>query len=157
MIWCLWNLTFNLHFQKHNTGPIKVIIKIIPQTSIYANECSEGINIHVMPCVLFSNTIFQVHKQIQISYRHIVVQYIPLNIHMVLLCFVMFCVVILSDLLDIIWSIYPHLSWLLHWHWGNRMIAPVPVKEPWRIWIKPNHNNQNKARTGCKILGMYCI
>ena len=23
----------------------------------------------------------------------------------------------------------------LHGHWGNRMIAPVPVKKPWQIWI----------------------
>ena len=26
------------------------------------------------------------------------------------------------------------LSGLLHWHWGNHMIAPVPVKQPWNIW-----------------------
>ena len=25
---------------------------------------------------------------------------------------------------------------LVHWHWGNCMIAPVPVKQPWRIWVK---------------------
>ena len=29
---------------------------------------------------------------------------------------------------------YPYPSGLLHWHWGNHMIAPVPVKQPWRIW-----------------------
>ena len=29
--------------------------------------------------------------------------------------------------------IYP--SGWLHWHWGNHMIAPMPVKPPWRIWI----------------------
>ena len=32
--------------------------------------------------------------------------------------------------------VYPYFSGLLHWHWGNLMIAPVPVKQPWRIWIK---------------------
>ena len=25
---------------------------------------------------------------------------------------------------------------LLHWNWGNPVIAPVPVKQPWRIWVK---------------------
>ena len=29
----------------------------------------------------------------------------------------------------------PYPSGLLHWHWGNLMIAPVPVKQPWRIWV----------------------
>ena len=48
---------------------------------------------------------------------------------------------------------------LLHWHWGNRMIAPVPVKQPWRIWIKstntnPQHNSI-KIWTMCIILGIY--
>ena len=28
----------------------------------------------------------------------------------------------------IIWSIYPYFSGLLQWHWGNHMIAPVPLK-----------------------------
>ena len=32
-------------------------------------------------------------------------------------------------------SIYPYISGLLHWHWGNHMIAPVPVKQTWRIWV----------------------
>ena len=31
---------------------------------------------------------------------------------------------------------YPYASGLLRWHWGNRMIALVPVKQPWRIWVK---------------------
>ena len=29
--------------------------------------------------------------------------------------------------------IYPYPSGLLHWHWGNHKIAPVPVKQPWRV------------------------
>ena len=32
------------------------------------------------------------------------------------------------------WYQYP--SWLLHWHWGNHEIAPAPLKQPWRIWVK---------------------
>ena len=31
---------------------------------------------------------------------------------------------------------YPYPSGLLHWHWGNPRIAPVPVKQPWNIWGK---------------------
>ena len=33
-------------------------------------------------------------------------------------------------------SFYPYTSGLLHRHWGNWIIAPVPVKQPWRIWVK---------------------
>ena len=29
---------------------------------------------------------------------------------------------------------YPYSSVILHWHWGNHMIALVPVKQPLRIW-----------------------
>ena len=55
------------------------------------------------------------------------VQYIPRNMHMVfaLLCFVVV----------IHWLIFPYPSGLLHWHCGNLTIAPVPAKQPWRIWI----------------------
>ena len=28
---------------------------------------------------------------------------------------------------------YSYPPGLLYWHWGNHMIAPVPVKHPWRI------------------------
>ena len=30
---------------------------------------------------------------------------------------------------------YPHPSGLLHWWWGNHIIAPVAVKQPRRIWV----------------------
>ena len=30
-------------------------------------------------------------------------------------------------------------SGLLHWYWGNHMIAPVPVKQPWKIGINVSH------------------
>ena len=33
------------------------------------------------------------------------------------------------------WLILPNPSGLLHWHCGNLMIAPVPAKQPWWIWI----------------------
>ena len=39
----------------------------------------------------------------------------------------LFCGYIISTL-GFIWYVYPHPSGLLHWHWGNHMIAPVLVK-----------------------------
>ena len=33
------------------------------------------------------------------------------------------------------WLIFPYPSGLLHWHFGNLTIAPVPAKQPWWIWI----------------------
>ena len=30
---------------------------------------------------------------------------------------------------------FSHPSRLLHWHWGNCIIAPVPAKHPWNKWI----------------------
>ena len=33
------------------------------------------------------------------------------------------------------WLIFPYPSGLLHRHWGNLTIAPVPAKQPWWIWI----------------------
>ena len=45
------------------------------------------------------------------------------------------------------WFIYPYPSGLLHWHWGKHMIAPVPVQQPWRIWVKLTLTKYNKAWT----------
>ena len=62
---------------------------------------------------------------VSLIYRPI--QYIPRNMHTVfaLLCFVVV----------IHWLIFPYPSGLLHWHFGNLTIAPVPAKQPWWIWI----------------------
>ena len=67
------------------------------------------------------------------------VQYIPRNMHTVsaLLCFVVV----------IHWLIFPYPSGLLHWHCGNLTIAPVPVKQPWWIWIN----------TSCEFIINDCI
>ena len=67
------------------------------------------------------------------------VQYIPRNMHTVfaLLCFVVV----------IHWLIFPYPSGLLHWHCGNLTIAPVPVKQPWWIWIN----------TSCEFIMNDCI
>ena len=54
-------------------------------------------------------------------------------------------------------------SRLLHWHWGNHMIAPVPVKEPWRIWVKSGSTcttlqpNTTKYKTVYIIYGILYI
>ena len=66
-------------------------------------------------------------------------QYIPKYIHTVfaLLCFVVV----------IHWLIFPYPSGLLHWHCGNLTIAPVPIKQPWWIWIN----------TSCEFIMNYCI
>ena len=66
-------------------------------------------------------------------------QYIPRNMHMVfaLLCFVVV----------IHWLIFPYPPGLLHWHWGNLTIAPVPEKQPWWIWIN----------TSCELIMNDCI
>ena len=55
------------------------------------------------------------------------VQYIPRNMHTVFA--LLYFVVVIH------WLIYPYPSGLLHWHCGNLMIAPVPAKQPWWIWI----------------------
>ena len=34
-------------------------------------------------------------------------------------------------------------SGLLLWYWGNHLIAPVPEKQPWRIWI--NYSNKQRV------------
>ena len=64
----------------------------------------------------------------------------------VLLCFV---VVVFSVYSGFIRNVYPYpsrlLHWHLHWHWGNQMIAPVPVKLPGRIWLK---SAMNKPKQG---------
>ena len=55
------------------------------------------------------------------------IQYISRNMHTV---FALLCFVVIIQ-----WLIFPYPSGLLHWHCGNLTIAPVPVKQPWWIWI----------------------
>ena len=87
-------------------------------------------------------------------YWHNYTQYIPRITHivLVLLCFVLTC-------------FYPYSSGLLHWHWGNHMIAPVPVKQPWRIRVNISLHplrkdyiiKTNKAQQTISIFhGKYC-
>ena len=64
-------------------------------------------------------------------YIYVHIQYIPRNMHTVfaLLCFV----VVIHSL------IFPYPSGLLHWHCCNLTIAPVPVKQPWWIWMNTSY------------------
>ena len=41
--------------------------------------------------------------------------------------------------------LYPYPSGLLHWYWGNHVIAPAPVIQPWRIWV----NGWHKSTENC--------
>ena len=61
--------------------------------------------------------------------------HIPWNMLMVLLSFALFCLHIVLSRSHVIY--WPYSPGLLHGHWGNRTIAPVPVKQPWRIWLNP--------------------
>ena len=55
---------------------------------------------------------------------------------------------------------YTSISRLLHWHWGNDKITPVPEKQPWSIWEsisqesimnpKYKHNKTKHNKTICR-------
>ena len=57
---------------------------------------------------------------------------------------------------------YPYLLGILHLHWDNHTIAPVPMKQPWihftlitwRWWY--NHNKTKHNTTMCIFHGIYC-
>ena len=54
----------------------------------------------------------------QPSTEWMLVQYIPRNMHTVLLCFALLWLCNRHN--EFTWSIYPYSSGLLCWHWGNR-------------------------------------
>ena len=62
------------------------------------------------------------------------------------------------DLWDIFFRVL-HSSELLHWHLGNWMVSPVPLKLPIRIFIDKCTTtvNYNKLGMMCIIPGMYCV
>ena len=95
-----------------------------------------AVSIKMSPRINFA---FLVGYGIHARYCCITVQYISRNVHTVfaLLCFVVV----------IHWLIFPYPSGLLHWHCGNLMIAPVPAKQPWWIWIN----------TSCEFIMNDCI
>ena len=107
----------------------------------------EKIRIREKPIFFVDNssiftTAYSLKKELLIRLEILVpyiLQYIPRNMHTVfaLLCFVVV----------IHWLIFPYPSGLLHWHCGNLTIAPVPAKQPWRIWIN----------TSCEFIMNNCI
>ena len=92
-----------------------------------------------------------------INIRHKHKQYIPRNMHTVLLCFALLW---LCNRNEFTWSIYPYSSGLLCWHWAI-------VRLPQCQWIKPDGygkisqcittTKHSKAKTVCIFLGIYCI
>ena len=36
--------------------------------------------------------------------------------------------------------IYPYISALLHWHWGDLKVVPLPVKQHRNIWATVSHD-----------------
>ena len=72
-------------------------------------------------------------------------QYIPWNIHVVWLWFVLLWLYH-QFLCRSMWFIRLYSSGLLPRHWGNRMIAPMPVKKPWRIYGLWRSENKNKTK-----------
>ena len=56
-------------------------------------------------------------------------------VHTLLFLWFVLCFLPLPVLWGSAWF-YPYPPGLLHRLWGNHMIAPVPVKQPWRIWVK---------------------
>ena len=73
---------------------------------------------------------------------------------------------VIWDAMALMWHHCNNLSLLLNWHWGNHLIAPALVKQPWRIWINKSHETTNDIydhyktnhnKTVCMIFRMYCI
>ena len=99
-------------FYKWNLSKWKALVSFIFYLFFYVLPFKPYLNSHMFwaKCKMF-----------------LILQYIPSNMHTVfaLLCFVVV----------IHWLIFPYPSGLLHWHCGNLTIAPVPAKQPWRIWI----------------------
>ena len=53
---------------------------------------------------------------------------------------------------------YPYPSELLSWHWGNptNRIAPVPEKQPWRIWVNYLHHHHDSSCDNNNVVFIKC-
>ena len=72
-----------------------------------------------------------------------------------LLCCVLFCVVS-TKFIHPHWKLFsPYPSGLLCWLWGNHMIAPMPVKQSWRIWLLAVRYDLNRGLPMCLLFIMY--
>ena len=46
---------------------------------------------------------------------------------------------------------YPYHSGSLHWHWDNLWIVPVPVKQPWMIWVNNSSESHPQPQSTMKL------
>ena len=99
-------------------------------------------------CPVHSISLREFITSNQINYIEIYI-YIVYTLHVTLLYSVQYSMYIYSTCQEICTlfmvrqiSIYSYLSMSLHWHWGNHMIAPVPVKQPWKIWVNTSYEYQ---------------
>ena len=91
------------------------------------------------------------YSDVKLPYKHLITVNIIDSIkhaHVFLLLFS--CGQII--LTPVLWFLYPYSSGLLHGHWGNHMIATVPVKQPWRRWVKP-YQKTTKGEPCIHLLG----
>ena len=60
-------------------------------------------------------------------------------------------------------EIYIHSLWMLHWHRGNSTPVPLPMKQPWRIWVNTVWihykllNSLNKAKQNTAVHNLWDI
>ena len=105
---------------------------ITPQVSIvwYKTKWELPQKTNVFRTTLDEFNLIMVHIYFSVSClgRVIIISWVHPKNYAHCVCYVL--------LLSCDWCIFPYSSGLLHWHWGNHMIAPVPVNQPWRIWDK---------------------
>ena len=49
------------------------------------------------------------------------------------------------------------ITGLLDWHWGNHMIVPALVKQPWRIWVKLTGNQPQQNTSANHVLNSWDV
>ena len=137
---CLWRWTIKVLISVQNVmNTLKLLTHWSYAFLALTHQYGVMINHAVMKSQGYIVIFFLVHSQAKPIDLFVKIQYIPRNMHTVfaLLCFVVV----------IHWLIFPYPSGLLHWHCGNLMIAPVPAKQPWWIWIN----------TSCEFIMNDCI
>ena len=64
---------------------------------------------------------------------------------------------------DVLWSSTPrgkydgfsHMFRAVHWQWCNCKLALVPVKWPWRVWVKSTDSKPQQDTTQSKLCAKY--
>ena len=56
-------------------------------------------------------------------------------------------------------SIYMYPSGILHWHWSNDTIVPMPTKQPWILWVIDHTNllspNDFTKKSNTRVCALY--